>query len=381
MKLNDTINTKLLELIKTEKTPFYLYDKAHISRNCQQLQSIAYPNKSIHFAMMANANSKFLRCVKKEGLYVFVNSINHLKKALKVGFSGREIVFAASAMDEKKMKKASESHCQVILDSLGQLENWKKISPKTSAGIRCNIGEFIEAKNTNAGYFIGKESRLGFEIKEIQSIKGDPAIEGLHTYVGTNVTDIDYFIECYRQIIKLAKWFPNLRYLDFGGGFGLGEETFVEFDMIQYGKQVTELMESISLDLGRDIELLLEPGRIIGACAGYFVSTAVDIKSRNNRQLIGVDASSVQFPRPLFYPDKAFHPAQVIHLNGSTQTTPLVKSTVFGCSTYSRDFLAKDVELPGVKEGDLIVLEHAGSYCASAHSDFLGFPKAKEYFV
>ncbi|MDX2431548.1 MAG: hypothetical protein QNK35_11470, partial [Bacteroides sp.] len=56
-------------------------------------------------------------------------------------------------------------------------------------------------------------------------------------------------------------------------------------------------------------------------------------------------------------------------------------SSIFGCSTYSRDFLARDSVLPQVSEGDTIILGHAGSYCAAAHTDFLGFPKAKEYFL
>ena len=125
----------------------------------------------------------------------------------------------------------------------------------------------------------------------------------------------------------------------------------------------------------------MEPGRIVGVESGYFVAKVVDVKHRNNRQLIGVNASVVQFPRPLFYPDNAFHPVNIIHTNGTIPSNKSVKSVIYGCSTYSRDFLAHDVDVPTVHPDDIVVFGHAGSYCASAHTEFLGFPKAKEFFM
>jgi diaminopimelate decarboxylase len=56
-------------------------------------------------------------------------------------------------------------------------------------------------------------------------------------------------------------------------------------------------------------------------------------------------------------------------------------TSIYGCSTYSRDYLAKDVELPEAHIGDIVIFGHAGSYCSAAHTDFLGFPKAEEYFI
>jgi len=70
-----------------------------------------------------------------------------------------------------------------------------------------------------------------------------------------------------------------------------------------------------------------------------------------------------------------------MHQNGATCDSSIKKSTIYGCSTYSRDFLAKDIQLPIANPGDIIVLGYAGSYSASAHTNFLGFPPAKEVFI
>ena len=230
------------------------------------------------------------------------------------------------------------------------------------------------------GYYLGKKSRLGFTLDEIEKLKGNPSIIGLHLYAGTNIIDLDYFLNCYKHIINLALDFPKLQYLDFGGGFGIPEEFYEEFDMDLYSKNVTELMNQVSEKIGHQILLILEPGRIIGGRAGYFVCKAIDIKTRGDFQLIGVNASSVQFPRPLFYPDSAFHPVSILHQLPSHANSDELKTFIFGCSTYSRDFLAREVLLPKVSEGDLIILGYAGSYCATAYTHFLGFPQPKEYF-
>jgi diaminopimelate decarboxylase len=372
---------KIQEYADSGNTPFYIYDTHGIQKNCREFLSLAYTPLSVHYAMMANINPEFLRIIKSSGLKIFVNSLYHMQLALDLNFEGDEIVFAASAMDKSAMYKVQSCGARLILDSVGQLELWKSMFPGSGVGIRCNIGELVIPQKTNGGYFIGSQSRLGLTIDEVMRIKGDPCISGLHIYVGTNISEIDHFIACYQQVARLAEFFPHLEYLDFGGGFGSGEKNVKAFDLDTYSRKVTELMNSISSRIGRKIRLILEPGRIIGADAGFFVCKITDIKKGNHQQLIGVDASSVQFPRPLFYPEDACHPVLIKGTSHTASETTSLLSSIYGCSTYSRDYLARNVELPEVQLGDLVILGKAGSYCSAAHTCFLGFPKAEEYFI
>jgi diaminopimelate decarboxylase len=379
--ISKRIEQRILEICAGETGPFYLYDTAIIRENCNRIISIPYPAKRVHFAMMANSNPTFIKIVKDAGLHIFVNSIMHLEIAEKIGYHDKEIIFAASALDEATMNRVKQSGAILIVDSLGQLKQWSSLFPDASVGIRCNIGELIVPKKTLAGYFLGKHSRLGLTPEVITRLKGNPHISGLHIYVGTNITDINYFIDCYSCLTELAGLFPGLRFLDFGGGFGIGKKAIETFDMKSFGLMVKKLMDRASRIAGREIKLILEPGRMIGVNAGYFVCRAVDIKEQDSKQLVGVNASSVQFPRPLFYPEEAFHPVKILRQNGQSDSEPWINSSIYGCSTYSRDFLARDITIPRTSKGDIIILGHAGAYCATAHSDFLGFPKAKEYFL
>ena len=364
-----------------EFEPYYIYDKEKIIDNCKLFQDIDYKNKSIHFATMANINANFLAIIKNKNTKVFVNSIGHLKSVLNVGYKGNEIIFTSSAMTKKIMKTIKKNGVQTYLDSPLQLKKWNELYPKIAVGIRCNIGDTIKPYSNHAGAYIGKQSRLGFSINEINNITNKSQINALHVYVGTDIFDIDYFISCYSLLIKISESFPNIEYLNFGGGFGVTEDCKEIFDMETYNLQLNKLLNQQSNKIKKDIKIILEPGRIIGANAGYFVCSVSDIKIKETEILVGVNASVAQFPRPLMYSDIAQHPVVVIRNGKILSDENYANYTIYGNSTYSRDIFKKHTKLPNIELGDILVFGNAGSYSASSYSEFLGFKKPKEYFI
>jgi diaminopimelate decarboxylase len=381
MILKKNIINYIISKATSEFEPYYIYEIQNIREKCRMFQGISYENKSIHFASMANVNHQFLRIVKDEKMNIFVNSLLHLEEAYEVGFRYHEIIFTASALSEKIIKSAHSFGVQVNLDSPNQLAQWQKLFPGEPVGIRCNIGDVVTPHATHAGVFLGKDSRLGFTLDEIEQIADKSFIKGLHLYVGTDIFEIDYFINCYKELVKLAAGFPDLEYLNLGGGFGLSENGDKQLDFDEYNVQVTKLMNEVSLQKGKSIKLILEPGRIIGGNAGYFVCNVTDVKNRPGKQLVGVNASTVQFSRPLLYPEIANHPVAVIRDGIQLLTNETHPTTIYGCSTYSRDIFTNKAVLPDLKIGDIVVFSNAGSYCGSSHMLFLGFPKPEEYFV
>ncbi len=382
LSIPDCIKTAICEHFSKSESPKYLYDKKEIRSKCSTFMQIPYSKKRIHFATMANIHPEFLNIIRSEGIKVFVNSIPHMEQAQKAGYCGDEIIFTASSMNEAAMKKALESGVIVNLDSLEQIELWDKVSNGKGYGIRCNIGNLIKPKKTRAGYFLGKASRLGLNVPEMKSLKGNPKVMGLHLYVGTDIMDVDYFIECYKKLGGFAGWYPQLEYLDVGGGFGIEDDDLsFDFDVKTYGEKVSSFMNEINAQVGKELTLILEPGRIFGGKSGYFACKVVDIKWRQKHQIAGVNASVSQFPRPLFYPDTAVHPVAVIDSSGNQKPKEEILSSIHGCSTYSRDFLAKNVCTGRMSPGDIVVFGHAGSYCASSYTEFLGFPKPEEVYI
>jgi len=380
MILNEKILSAINNQIEKEFEAFYIYDIEKIRNHCQVFQNIAYQNKSIHFASMANVNPQFLKIVKEEKVNVFVNSVLHLKSVQEAGFSNQEIIFTASALTAKTMQFAHNCGVQLNLDSLNQLQLWQKLFPGEKVGIRCNIGDKVNPYATHAGVFIGKESRLGFTREEIASIPDKSVIKGLHLYAGTDIFDIDYLINCYHELVGISIDFPKLEYLNFGGGFGVAENGNKVFDMETYNTRISQLMSEVSSQKGYSIKLILEPGRIMGGDAGYFVCNVTDVKKRDIC-LVGLNASTVQFSRPLMYPDIASHPVIIIRNGIQVISEDLFPTIIYGCSTYSRDLFSRKISLPEILIGDIVVFGNAGSYSASSHSQFLGFQKPEEYFI
>ena len=376
---------KILDFINTRSAidfdPYYVYSDELIREHCRTFQQISYANKAIHFASMANIHPEFLRIVREENIGVFVNSLIHLDVAISAGFREKEIVFTASGLTKQAMMAAHDHKVQVNLDSPGQLERWQQLFPGEAVGLRCNIGDSVRPHSTHVGYFIGKESRLGFLPEELAAIQDKSIINGLHLYAGTDIFDVDYFIRCYSELIRLSEMFPAITYLNFGGGFGVSEDNHIHFDMDTYSQELTQLMNEVSAQKGRTVRLILEPGRIIGGESGYFVCQVSDVKKRSDASLIGVNASTVQFSRPLMYPDLAAHPVVVVRNGTEFSDGPYQNTTIFGCSTYSRDLFLKNRQLPEIQIGDILVFGNAGSYSASSFSHFLGFPKPAEFFL
>ncbi|PLW93145.1 MAG: hypothetical protein C0592_07105 [Marinilabiliales bacterium] len=367
----------LRDRLSSAKLPLYVYENERIRFQCRKISEIPYDNKSIHFASMANSNSEFLKVIKEEGLNIFVNSKKHLELALSVGFDASQVVYTASSLPLETLDDLQAKEITVNLDSVNQLEYWVANYPETRVGIRFNINSEKAAKS-RAGYFIGDKSRLGVDSEEIP-VELKKHVNGLHIYVGTDIMDVEYFMHFYELLSEKALEFPNLEYLDLGGGFGVSDNE--EFNFAAFGSRLTELMNGLSEKLGKNIRLILEPGRIVGADSAYFLARVLDTKKRGDKTIVILDASTAQFPRPLIYPNESHHPLRIFSPEGELKTGNTEKSMVVASSTYSRDIFTAEIDLPVVNPGDIAAFGNAGSYCSSMFTEFLGFEKAKEILI
>ena len=163
MQIHAEVLKAISTLMKGEADPFYLYDSEKIRAQCARFKAIPYPEKKVHFATMANIHPRVLEYIKAEGLGVFVNSLIHLKQVQKAGFDSKSIIFTASGLSPKIMRHIQEEKIQVNLDSVGQLEQWERLFANSEIGLRCNIGDQINPKETLYIEDIAKNLSIGKE--------------------------------------------------------------------------------------------------------------------------------------------------------------------------------------------------------------------------
>jgi diaminopimelate decarboxylase len=322
--------------------------------------------------------------MKTLGINVFVNSPKHLLAAYRSGFLADQIIFTGTNLSDSDFEYVIAGNLMVNVDSIGQLDRYGRLNPAAKVGLRINPTSSLLSPGERNRAFVGLDSRIGIlemELPEAFAVarKHGLILNGVHVYLGTNLMDLDSFRRGAAEVLRIAEGFPDLEYVDFGGGFGV-RSRFGDppFDLDGYGAMIAEKMRCFSEGHKKKIKLIIEPGRALVADTGYFLTTVVDVKDRPSRIYIGVDASVDIFPRPLFYED-AYHEITVYGANGHA---PLDKpADICGNTTYSRDFLGRDRFLPRVSVGDILVVHNAGGYCYSAITDFLGRLKPAEVLV
>lgn len=357
---------------------FYLYDEARILESFARFRGVTYPETSIFFASMANDNSELLKMVRDQGFGIFINSLKHLRLAEQAGFAAEKIIFASTGLSAQMMTLLVGRGIRLHLDSIAQIELYGALNPGATVGLRINTSE----KSRNSP-FTGNESRIGIQDTELPKAMEACAAAGLkvtgaHVYIGTDIVSVDEMMAGVSRTLELCEAFPDLGYLDFGGGFPLDE---TQFDFADYNHRISAEMEAFSARRGRKISMILEPGRAMFGSSGKFYARVTDIKPREDRYILCVDASASLIPRAMFYED--FNPVQVA-FNGSHSTECEVFDKpvdVVGNTTYSRDFLAKKITLQRIGVGDWLEFGHAGSYCYSMITRFLGQTFPPEYLV
>ena len=126
---------------------------------------------------------------------------------------------------------------------------------------------------------------------------------------------------------------------------------------------------------GRDLELVLEPGRAIVGEAGVLLTRVVYTKRNSERSFLIADAAMNDLIRPALY--QGWHPLRRVH-----EASPQQSETwdLVGPVCESADFLALERELPAAA-GDLLALECCGAYAFAMSSNYNARPRAAEVMV
>ncbi|MCW5803560.1 MAG: hypothetical protein KIT31_14350 [Deltaproteobacteria bacterium] len=354
--------------------PSYVYDLAHLRGVARRLQALPIPNKRVFFATMANDHPAILQCIREQSIGAFVNSPSHLDVALGCGFPPTEIVYASSNLSTDEMRYCVELGVSLVLDSIGQIEMLGEVAPRgIGVGLRVNVGSALD----RSALRVDPEYRFGLVADELPlaletARRHGISLIGAHSYFGTRILHANLLLAGLERLADVAvAALPDLEYIDVGGGFGIPDDGETdEFDLDAWASGAAEILARIERRTPRTIALYLEPGRYLTAGCGTFFVQVVDCKPRADRVFVGTNGSVAIFPRPLLHGGDARHPCRLIE-GGDRPIHPL-PLYICGNSTYSQDFLGREVRLPLPRRGDMLAFLHAGAYGRSMISSFLG---------
>ncbi len=346
-------------------TPFYYYDLGNLKETLDRLKKASgSKGYKIHYAVKANANPRILQMISSYGFGADCVSWNEIDRALKNGFSTKEIVFAGVGKSDSEIESALKAEIFCFnCESIQELEVIDSIAGKLgkTATIALRINPYIEAhthKHITTGI---EESKFGIRMDEldlvIQKLRTLKRLKfaGIHFHLGSQILRMQVFKSLCARAIEILDWLSSrnleVKFLNVGGGLGINYEKPDAFpDFEEYFRIFSE-----TLKLKPGQELHFEPGRAVVAQCGSLISKVLYVKDGANTRFVVLDAGMTDLIRPALY--QAFH-----KIENLTSQKGMEHYDIVGPVCESSDTFGKFVQLPLTSRGDIIAIRSAGAY-------------------
>ena len=375
-------NASVLNIIKKNKTPFYLYSEKQLNENYKNFtRNFKDINPLICYSVKSNSNISILKSLAKLGSGADVVSAGELFKALKAGIRSDKIVFSGVGKTEDELKLAIKKRILLInieSESEAKLINKlsKKLGKKTSIGIRLNPD--IEAK-THKKISTGKaEDKFGLtkknlitfckNINDLEYLK----LDAISVHIGSQILSDNPYKKTLNVLTEIIKKIGiKLKFIDLGGGFGIPyQKKDKKIKLKNYSKLVKKFARKLNC------KIIFEPGRSIVGNTSILVSKIQYIKTGAKKSFIILDAGMNDFMRPALY-DAVHDIIPIIKTNKKNNTViefvgPICETT---CKFIKYSCYQK------LSENDFVAITNAGAYGSSLSSNYNTKPLIAEILV
>ena len=356
----------LHQLAETYGTPMYCYDLKKVSSQVENLQD-ALPNAQLRYAVKANPNGALLKHFASLGLGAEVITLGELERAYRAGIASKKLLLGGPGQDVTLISRALELGVNhVSLDSVSQWKSWQESfkSEVESITFFPRVNPALDPRTHEHLATGAATSKFGMTPQEAAEVATDlgSQLGGFHVHAGSQISSSDVYDEILTVLEPLYKRFETAHTLDIGGGFAVPG-----FDLNLFVKKVTRFAERFDLDL------IIEPGRYLVADAGVLISRVLHVKEGALRHVIA-NAGMADLLRPALY--GAQHPIRVLGKEGTQITLD-----VNGPLCENADRLGRDLQLPNVEQGDLLVVEQAGAYGMAMASNYASSLRPAEVVV
>jgi len=371
------------QLAREYGTPLYIYSAATFRRHFEAFDSaFAGIEHMTCFSVKANSNLCVLRLLGQMGAGMDIVSGGELHRALTAGVPAHKIVYSGVGKSAAEIRQALEADILMFnVESSQELERIGAMAREMgrTARISLRINPDVDPK-THPYISTGmKKNKFGLDIessmKTYAMAQEMPHVEpiGIDCHIGSQLTSIDPFMEALDRIMtfrdKLLDMGMDIRYLDLGGGLGIKYNEEQPPHPSEFGKALTKALA------GKELTLILEPGRVIAGNAGILVTEVLYTKDTPSKHFVIVDAAMNDLVRPALY-DSYHRIAEVTPMGRQERSVDIV-----GPICESSDFLARDRLLPDPQPGELLAAFSAGAYGFVMSSQYNSRLRAAELLV
>jgi diaminopimelate decarboxylase len=366
-------------------TPCYVYSSAAILDKYRAYDEAFgdHPHR-VCYSVKANGNLAILALLARAGASFDIVSGGELHRVLRAGAPASGVVFSGVGKTAHEVEAAMEAgihgfHCEseaelALIDALAsRLGRRARVAVRVNPDIDATTHPYI-----STGL---RDHKFGIDIAEVEGVYERAAklphldVAGVSCHIGSQMLDTDPIAEALAKMLALVDRLRArghaIRYLDLGGGLG------VAYKPEDSAPAIREAVGRIAAEMrGRDLEVMVEPGRSIAGEAGVLLTRVLYRKRSGSKEFIVVDAAMNDLIRPSLY--RSHH--EIVPLRLVPERGAIVADVV-GPVCETGDFLARDREIANVFPGDLLAVCTAGAYGFVLSSNYNGRPRPPEVLV
>jgi diaminopimelate decarboxylase len=337
----------------------------------------------LHYSVKANSSIAILTLLRELGAGLDIVSGGELFRALKAGYSGRDIVFSGVGKTRREMEEALEAQVLLFnveseqeLNVLDSVAN--RLGVVAPVALRVNPEVLVDTPHpyTRTGE---KGMKFGIPFDEALAVAKvavklkNVSLRGLDMHVGSQISQFAPYEVGVQRLLHLRGEIERdtkirLEYLDIGGGLAVTYDEERPVDISHFGEAIAGLV-------GRSgLKIILEPGRFLVGNAGVLLTRVLYRKRSGGKEFIIADAGMTDLLRPSHY--NAYHRIEAVKPTGRATVADVV-----GPICESGDFLALDRQIDDAQPGDLLAVQSTGAYGFVMSSNYNSRPRAAEVLV
>jgi diaminopimelate decarboxylase len=371
------------EVVAATGTPAYVYDLDAVAAAYRRVAAAFEPlGGRVLYAVKANANLALLSTLAGLGAGFDVVSGGELVRVLRAGGDPQATVFASVGKTEEELALAVGHGVTVHVESADELDALQAVAARLErpAAFAVRVNPDVEV-DTHVNIQTGHdEAKFGVPVAVAHELlaraaRGELSLcrpVGVHVHVGSQLPDPDGVAAGARvglEVLEAGRAAGlELDWLDVGGGLPVDYAG---------GSALAPELFAAALEpvvAGRNVRLVVEPGRALVARAGALVARVLYRKHRSAGRMLVVDTGMHHLLRPALY--------QAVHRVRPLRAAPLAGPTeVVGPICESSDVLATEADLPDLVPGDLVAFLDAGAYGMTMASNYNGQPRPAEIVV
>ncbi len=366
----------LRAIAREHGTPLYIHDPATLRANLHAWVQLVGDAANVRYPVKANPSPVILEELARLGCGADIASRVEMLGALNAGIPLDRISYTTPAMDVDLAVWLLESGATVVVDAADLFTSLsQRVSGKALAGslfLRINPGGLPGYRHTseiqkytshgsgNSQFGIPSEDVIGL-LKD-----GSPRITGLHVHVGTQMDNVETFVEGLGFLHALADIIGaetdhRIDTLNLGGGLGIPFLAGQEFPTID------ALVAALRPSLRTEFRYQVEPGNALVGNTMALLARVASMRNARGRRWAIIDVGTDQLVK--------FTVARWEHEIVGPDHRPLPREgpdALAGPLCFAGDVLLPQTRLDGLRAGDPVLIRHTGAYCEAVASRFNG---------